>query len=105
MTHPIDPLTPEHLLARDLWDNCTRGDVLSFLSVWEGMMVGRLGRGLHRDCHNEQELGDSYSQGFGDGRREAGDEAWNDGYNEAWREAQEKIGIITGERITQPSTE
>lgn len=39
MTHPIDPLTPDHRLARELWDVARDGDFLIFIGAWERMMT------------------------------------------------------------------
>jgi hypothetical protein len=102
--HPIDPLTPETLVARRLWDAANMKDINSFLDVWESFVTTMTKR-----------IGDAYEEGLDEHQQvayEAGEqEGYEDGFaagkvagrKEAWAEAEEKIRIITGERLTPDS--
>lgn len=109
MTHPIDPLTPEHLTARNLWNDAARGDVISFLFVWERMM-SRYDRQIE-EAYSEIPSRDSraWDEVFMEGEREGydmgHDDGYKEGYKDAWEEAKDKIRIITGEQLTVPSSE
>lgn len=104
MTHPIDPLTPHYLLARDIYDNANRGDHISFLSVWERVFNDRF---LHRECITEEDADRNADRAFRDGQAEGydmgHDDGYKEGYKDAWEEAKDKIRVITGERLTQDS--
>ena len=102
--HPIDPLTPEALVARRLWDAANIKDINSFLAVWEpfiATMTKRIedayeeGIDEHQIMSYEAGEHDGFEAGFADGKVA--------GRKEAWAEAEEKIRVITGERITPDS--
>lgn len=99
MTHPIDPLTPGHQTARNLWNDAARGDVMSFLFVWERFMTAHE-KALDYAYENGMHGSSRYDEGYSDGEEYGRDMGYDVGYRKAWEEAEEKIRAITGERIT-----
>lgn len=84
MTHPIDPLTPEALTARILWEAAKGDDILRFLDVWERMQSG------HAKEVENAGYDAGYETGILDGHKEGYDMGWDDGRNKTLAEMKAK---------------
>jgi hypothetical protein len=102
MTHPIDPLTPNAITARHLWNLARDGDSLHFIDEWEGMITDHE-KALEWAFNDGRSDGSAYENGYQEGLEYGKDIGYDRGYQEAWREAEEKIRAITGERLTPDS--
>lgn len=96
MTHPIDPLTPEALTARILWDTAKEGNIIRFLGVWERMIAGHAkevedayGEGMN----NLGKYDDGYEIGYQDGM----DRGMERGYAQAQKEQDEQASTSSSE--------
>lgn len=89
MTHPIDPLTPEALTARILWDTAKEGDVLRFLGVWERMIAGHAKEVENAYDEGMNDLG-KYDDGYMFGREEGYDKGYADGRAKALAEKEKE---------------
>lgn len=82
MTHPIDPLTPEVLTARILWDAAVEENIIRFLGVWERMEAGHT-RELEIAYENGQSDAGSFDRGYDEGV----EDGYNRGFDEGWMKA------------------
>ena len=112
MNHPIDPLTPEAIIARSLWDTARENDINRFLSIWERLIDGHREEILRAiSGSGEAEHSRGYEEGYYDGRRDVQqttyakgvEHGYEKGYDKAWTEAEEKLRAITGESVVRGS--
>lgn len=103
MTHPIDPLTPNAVTARYLWNLARVDDALHFIDEWERMMTDHEKELEY--AHNEipdrssRAWDDVFMEGERQGYDMGHDDGYKEGYQDAMREVQEKVRIITGEQL------